>query len=400
MLSTGAFNALLKTLEEPPEHVKFILATTEPQKLPATILSRCQRFDFKRLSILEIISRLQIICKESNITITDNAIKLIAVLAEGGMRDAISILERCSQDVSSEITEDNIRELVGIPKIQNVNKLVTNIINCDSEAALSTIDEVIDEGKDLDNFLWEIIKYIKDLLVIKSNGKLDLYTENELKDLKALSSNISKERLLNLIYNFSELANSMKWSSQKIIIFQTGIIKNCNLENSSDLESRVSKIENMLKSGSINASPVVKTSANNVPTATTNKVNPIANTAKKQPVSDTNKKASINYWPTVIEDLKKQGKVMLYTNLINTTAKEINDMTLGIEFPNGLTAFGKTVLEKPENMQALVKLVSIQAGKEMRIKLIDLKKANQEKMENSEPSILTDLGFDINVIDE
>ena len=91
---------------------------------------------------------------------------------------------------------------------------------------------------------------------------------------------------------------------------------------------------------------------------------------------------------------------MLYTNLINTTAKEINDMTLGIEFPNGLTAFGKTVLEKPENMQALVKLVSMQAGKEMRIKLIDLKKANQEKMENSEPSILTDLGFDINVIDE
>lgn len=400
MLSTGAFNALLKTLEEPPEHVKFILATTEPQKLPATILSRCQRFDFKRLSVLEIISRLQIICKESNITITDNAIKLIAVLAEGGMRDAISILERCSQDVSSEINEDNVRELVGIPKIQNVNKLVTDIINCDSEAALSTIDEVIDEGKDLDNFLWEIIKYIKDLLVCKSNGKLDLYTEDELKDLKALSSNISKERLLNLIYNFSELANSMKWSSQKIIIFQTGIIKNCNLENSSDLESRVSKIENMLKSGAINASPVVKTSANNVPAATTNKVNPVASTTKKQPVSDTNQKTSINYWPTVIEDLKKQGKVMLYTNLINTTAKEINDMTLGIEFPNGLTAFGKTVLEKPENMQTLVKLVSIQAGKEMRIKLIDLKKEQQEKIENSEPSILTDLSFDINVVDE
>ena len=98
MLSTGAFNALLKTLEEPPEHVKFILATTEPQKIPATILSRCQRFDFKTLSIDNIINRLQIICNDSNITITDDALRTIAVLAEGGMRDAISILERCIQD--------------------------------------------------------------------------------------------------------------------------------------------------------------------------------------------------------------------------------------------------------------------------------------------------------------
>ncbi len=98
MLSTGAFNALLKTLEEPPEHVKFILATTEPQKIPATILSRCQRFDFKTLSIDDIMKRLQIICDESNITISNDALRTIAVLAEGGMRDAISILERCIQD--------------------------------------------------------------------------------------------------------------------------------------------------------------------------------------------------------------------------------------------------------------------------------------------------------------
>lgn len=98
MLSTGAFNALLKTLEEPPEHVKFILATTEPQKIPATILSRCQRFDFKTLSVENIINRLQIICNDSNITITEDALRTIAVLAEGGMRDAISILERCIQD--------------------------------------------------------------------------------------------------------------------------------------------------------------------------------------------------------------------------------------------------------------------------------------------------------------
>jgi DNA polymerase-3 subunit gamma/tau len=113
MLSTGAFNALLKTLEEPPKHVKFFLATTEPQKLPATILSRCQRFDFKRISEENIIKRLEIICKESKIKISKEALKMIAVIAEGAMRDAISILERCMQEeASDEINENTVRDLV------------------------------------------------------------------------------------------------------------------------------------------------------------------------------------------------------------------------------------------------------------------------------------------------
>ena len=117
MLSTGAFNALLKTLEEPPEHVKFILATTEPQKLPATILSRCQRFDFKKISNENIIKRLNIVCEKSNIEITKEALNIIAVLSEGAMRDALSILERCIQDGENKIDEDKIKDLVGIPKI-------------------------------------------------------------------------------------------------------------------------------------------------------------------------------------------------------------------------------------------------------------------------------------------
>ena len=126
MLSTGAFNALLKTLEEPPEHVKFILATTEPQKLPATILSRCQRFDFKQLSEEDIMKRLKIICKESNIYITEEALHLIAVLSEGAMRDSISILERCSQE--GEISENKIRELVGIPELTYIHNMVKGIL--------------------------------------------------------------------------------------------------------------------------------------------------------------------------------------------------------------------------------------------------------------------------------
>ena len=117
MLSTGAFNALLKTLEEPPAHVKFILATTEPQKLPATILSRCQRFDFKKISLENIVKRLKVVCESSKIDADENALKIVASLSEGAMRDALSILERCLQDGDNEISEDKVKELVVIPKL-------------------------------------------------------------------------------------------------------------------------------------------------------------------------------------------------------------------------------------------------------------------------------------------
>lgn len=226
MLSAGAFNALLKTLEEPPAHVKFILATTEPQKLPTTILSRCQRFDFKKISASNIEKRLDFVCKESKINITNEAKKLIAILAEGAMRDALSILERCMQE-EEEITEDLVKDLVGIPKTESINKLTKNIIAKDAMEAMKCIDEVVNEGKDLSNYLWEIIKYVKDILVYKTGTKLEIYSEAELAQIKELSDMVTKERLINIIYDLSTLQNDMKWSSQKLIMFQVGIIKLC-----------------------------------------------------------------------------------------------------------------------------------------------------------------------------
>ena len=225
MLSTGAFNALLKTLEEPPEHVKFILATTEPQKLPATILSRCQRFDFKRITVEDIVKRLKIICNESNINITDEAIQMIAILAEGALRDGISILERCSQDTDHIIDEDTVRDLVGIPKLKFIKELTKNLIDKEPENAIETTNKVISEGKDLDNFLWEVIKYIKDMLIYKTTKKLELYSKEDIEFIQNISEKATKEQLLNLIYDLSELANQMKVSTQKNIIFQAGIIR-------------------------------------------------------------------------------------------------------------------------------------------------------------------------------
>ena len=386
MLSTGAFNALLKTLEEPPEHVKFILATTEPQKLPATILSRCQRFDFKRLSNASIIKRLEIVCQRSNIEITKEAMNIIATLADGAMRDALSILERCVQDGENKIDEDKIKDLVGIPKITYIHNITEAIIDYDIDKVLENLDIVLNEGKDIVNLLWEMIKYTKDILVYKTSKKLDLYSQEELKQIEEIAQKASKEKLIDIIYKLSNLENDIKFSTQKTIIFQAGIIKMCNkqAETEDNLSERIDKIEKYLKSGNlaVGAGVAVQTSA--VPQAPRVTQQPPRNNTGNNAVAGSNatratetqrtknfSNKSEEYWPQIITDLKQSVKIVLYTNLLGTKAKEINDMTVGIEFPNGMTSFGKTVLEKQENIREISNLVSIACGKEMQIKYIE-----------------------------
>ena len=400
MLSQGAFNALLKTLEEPPEHVKFILATTEPQKLPATILSRCQRFDFKRISDEDIIKRLQIVCEQSNIEITKQALNIIATLSEGAMRDALSILERCMQDGENSIDEDKIKELVGIPKISYIYGITEAIIEYNIDKAMESITMVLDEGKDLNNLLWEIIKYIKDILMVKTGQKLTIYNEVDFENLKKLAESISKERAIRLINELSKLENDMKSSTQRLIIFQAGIIRLCDKELSSeevgtnkgtdaggninitDIYSRLEKIENYLRAGG----GIARSQSNTSKKSGTTRDSSSANANSKQD-SNMNVIAGIGknkkpaqYWQDIVSNFKNNGKIMLYTNLIDTNAIEINDMTVGIEFPKGITAFGKSVLEKPENKMEISKQVSVACGKEMQIKYIDTKQKGSGNM--------------------
>ena len=425
MLSTGAFNALLKTLEEPPEHVKFILATTEPQKLPATILSRCQRFDFKRISNEDIIKRLKIVCEESNIEITAGAMQIIAVLSEGAMRDALSILERCIQDGENKIDEDKIKDLVGIPKITYIHHLTEAIIQYDVEKALKSIDEVLNEGKDIVNFLWELIKYVKDVLVFQTAGKLDLYSPKELEKIQELSQKVSKEKLISIIYELSELENNLKWSTQKVIMFQAGIIKLCcqrqentkeekqfistngTIGENKNLEERVQKIEQYLKSmKTTNISSQDNSLPNTAVRVTTTSVSPAnqVNTSNHNTkVSTATKKFSNKveeYWPQIVNQLKQSGKIVLYTNLMHTHAVELNDMTVGIQFPNGLTSFGKTVLEKQENVREISNLVSIACGKEMHIKyMADVQPKVQKAQEEDIQNLAKESGIPFQVID-
>ena len=422
MLSTGAFNALLKTLEEPPEHVKFILATTEPQKLPATILSRCQRFDFKRISTEDIVKRLKIVCKQSNIETDSASLNLIADLSEGAMRDALSILERCIQNGESKISQDKIRELIGIPKLTFVYKLTESIVNYDIDTALQTIQNITSEGKDINNLLWEVIKYIKDILIIKTNGKLNLYNEEELQQIKDLAEKLSKERAIKLIYDLSELEGNIKLSTQKLIMFEAGIIKLCNKEEQtangltntkfidSNLEERIAKIENYLKkTANIPKADIAsnlkpqenKAKKPNKPQGQNTQTEIKVQKAKVQNETLNNQNKNQDFWPKIVNDLKDKGKMNLYTNLMGTVAKEVNDLTIAIEFPNGMTAFGKAFLENPENTKIISDMVSIAKGKEMQIKYVEGQKDTPKQSNNAEEIKKFANGFDLpfNVID-
>lgn len=445
MLSTGAFNALLKTLEEPPEHVKFILATTEPQKLPATILSRCQRFDFKKIQNEDISKRLKLVCEKNDVEIKEEALNLIAILSEGAMRDALSILERCIQDGESSIDVDKIKDLVGIPKLTYVNNTIEAIIDNNIEKAINEIDDVIKEGKDLTNFLWEMIKYAKDILVAKIGKKLEIYSNEEIDQINKIAERTSKDRLLNIIVKLSEMENKVKQSTQKTIIFQTGIINLCINEETKSLEERIKALENKIQNGigtNTNTIPIktnltkeVNTTKNNTQANNTTEINEnttvgaISNcpqetkdeSPKKEtkPNIQTSNLKSQEFWPNILQQLKSNGKLMIYANLLNSRAVELNDMTIGIEFQGGLNDFRKGILEKDENKKEIEKLVSIACAKEMQIKYIDTpsktienKKSTQAKTikenkteQNKSNNInslddLANLGIDINYIDE
>ncbi len=444
MLSTGAFNALLKTLEEPPEHVKFILATTEPQKLPATILSRCQRFDFKKIQNEDIAKRLKLVCEKSDVEINEEALNLIAILSEGAMRDALSILERCIQDGESSIDVDKIKELVGIPKLTYVSNTIEAIIDKNIEKAINEIDNVIKEGKDLTNFLWEMIKYTKDILVAKIGKKLEIYSNEEIEKIKKIAEKTSKDRLLNMILKLSEMENKIKQSTQKTIIFQTGIINLCINEETKSLEERIKTLENKIQNGignntttipiktdlttDVNTTKKDTQSKTDIEIEKSHNIEDISNrpltikeeTQKKETELkiETSNLKSQEFWPNILQQLKSNGKLMIYANLLNSRAVELNDMTIGIEFQGKLNDFSRKLLEQNENKKEVEKLVSIACGKEMQIKYIDKpvgahcnvpapqataqKLKEDKKTENNISSLddLASLGIDINYIDE
>lgn len=258
MLSTGAFNALLKTLEEPPSYVIFILATTEVHKIPITILSRCQRYDFKRITIDTIVERLKELMEKENLEAEEKAIRYIAKAADGSMRDALSLLDQCNSFyLGQKLTYDKVLEILGTVDIEVFSQLLKFIQNKEIIKCIELIEKIIIAGKELNQFIIDFIWYLRNILLIKTSDygwdKVDVSSEN-LEILKMQAEEIDIDTIIYYIQNFSELSNQIKYAMQKRVLVEIALIKLCKPQMETDYQSiveRIKQIEEQLERGFI-----------------------------------------------------------------------------------------------------------------------------------------------------
>ena len=247
MLSKGAFNALLKTLEEPPEHLLFILATTEPQKIPATILSRCQRFDLKRINADIIVENMKKICNELEIKYEEKALKLIAANSEGAMRDAQSILDRCIS-FNSQVDYDTVINLLGTVNYQVILEAVEAIADKNIVKTMSLVDNILNSGKELTFFLDELIICFRNMLIIKTTNSSDnlmRISEDETNEIKELNKKISVEEIVKIIEELSIAQSECKKALNPRVLLETKLIKMLHNVHYVNLDVLVERIENI-----------------------------------------------------------------------------------------------------------------------------------------------------------
>lgn len=261
MLSTGAFNALLKTLEEPPEYVMFILATTEVHKIPITILSRCQRYDFKRISIDTITARLTELMEAENQKVEERALRYVAKAADGSLRDALSLLDQClAFYMGRELTYDNVLDVLGAVDTEVFSRLLRNIINNNTLGCITMLEEIVTQGRELSQFVTDFTWYMRNLMLIKTDDNveevIDVSSDN-LKLLKEEAGMIDMDVLMRFIRIFSELSGQLKYSTQKRIMVEIALIKLTKpaMENTYEaLVQRVEMLEQKVEEG-VNIDP-------------------------------------------------------------------------------------------------------------------------------------------------
>lgn len=246
MLSIGAFNALLKTLEEPPSYVIFILATTEVHKIPITILSRCQRYDFKRISIDTIAGRLAELTQAEQIDVDDRALRYVARAADGSMRDALSLLDQCvAFHFGEKLTYDNVLEVLGAVDNRVFSKLFQAVLASDTKACIREIEEMIIQGRDLSQLVNDFVWYMRNLLIAKTTDEpgdmLDMSEEN-LAILKEEATGVDTETLMRYIRIFSELSGQLRYASQKRILVEIAFIKLTTPSMEQNLDSILQRI--------------------------------------------------------------------------------------------------------------------------------------------------------------
>ena len=264
MLSIGAFNALLKTLEEPPEYVIFILATTEVHKIPITILSRCQHYDFKRISIETITDRMKELMDTEHVEVEDKALRYIAKAADGSMRDALSLLDQCiAFYMGQKLTYDNVLEVLGAVDTDVFSRLLRKVIDRDVAGVLDVVDDLVMQGRELTQLAADFTWYLRNLLLVKTSDNiedvLDVSTEN-MAQLKEEAQMIEPDMLFRYIRIFSELSNQLKYATQKRVMLEVALIKLCTpaMENTQDsLLDRIRAVEEKVEKG-IDAAAVIQ----------------------------------------------------------------------------------------------------------------------------------------------
>lgn len=256
MLSIGAFNALLKTLEEPPSYVIFILATTEVHKIPITILSRCQRYDFRRITIDTITARLQELMEAEQIQVGEKALRYVAKTADGSMRDALSLLDQCiAFHFGQELTYDKVLDVLGAVDTEVFGRLLRHVLNRDVAGCIGLLEEIVMQGRELTQFVADFTWYLRNLLLVKSSDDIedviDVSSDNLVR-LKEEAGMTQTDAIMRYIRIFSELSGQVKYAAQKRILIEIALIKLCRPDMEKDFDSvveRVRAVEEKLENG-------------------------------------------------------------------------------------------------------------------------------------------------------
>ena len=366
MLSQGAFNALLKTLEEPPSHVIFILATTEPHKLPATILSRCQRFDFKRVSVKDMVDRMAYICNEMDITIEEEALELIANNAGGALRDGLSILDQCLSlsKNNQKITYEDIVDILGLVSNEWLYQISQSIIEQDIYNTMELFHQVIDGGKDIIQMAKQLAEHFRNILMAKTLPQpqeiLELSRE-QIGRLKNQGEKPSEERLLSYISSLSQIENTIKYSSQPMIILEMELIKLCKNPGAENLKELIDRIETLERE--ITNLKSVKREAK-IPPSPKKSSRPLQEESitPEEKVQDTivpiNKGLTLEEvkakWEEILKEVKRE-KVQVEALLKEGELAQLNGNKLIISFDLG---FHQAKLSEKDNIKLLERIIS------------------------------------------
>lgn len=374
MLSIGAFNALLKTLEEPPSYVIFILATTEVHKLPITILSRCQRYDFKRISIDTITNRMQELIQAENVQVEEKALRYIAKTADGSMRDALSLLDQCiAFHLGKELTYDKVLDVLGAVDTEVFSRLLRNVLDRNVMGCIKLLEEIVMQGRELTQFVTDFTWYLRNLMLVQASDNLedviDMSTDN-LKRLKEESAMADMEQIVRYIKIFSELSGRIRYATQKRILVEIALIKLCKPEMETNQEAildRLRQVEDKVENG------IVVTAVENGENA--------GGVAAKKPKPELPKavpddiRKIVSQWPAIVGSAENPMRIYMKSASLSLG----NDNKLLVVLEDGVAS--DYFMQNPENKQRLEELLSDFSGRKIEVNLQTVK--NRSEFEES-----------------